>query len=145
MDAVWTPIAEAVLEPGARRTDAANSSRSPARQRAELAAAPRSTAAGTATCTRTCARSSVSPSKGRTAASYCGSGNLEACRASLWAAIQAAAEQLKATQGPELEQLAGGEGADRHSRPALLPNFTMRWTNRSTFQQVIEFAGHDEG
>ena len=28
--------------------------------------------------------------------------------------------------------------------PGLLPSFTMRWTNRSTFQQVIEFTGHEE-
>ena len=25
--------------------------------------------------------------------------------------------------------------------PGLIP-FSMRWTNRSTFQQVIEFTGH---
>jgi hypothetical protein len=27
--------------------------------------------------------------------------------------------------------------------PDPLFNTTMRWTNRSTFQQVIEFTGHE--
>ena len=45
------------------------------------------------------ARSSANRSPSRTAAVYCGNGSLEACRNSLWAAIQTAAEQLSAAAG----------------------------------------------
>jgi acyl-homoserine lactone acylase PvdQ len=73
---------------------------------------------------------------------YCGNGNLEACRASLWAAIQTTVEKLSATQGSNPNRWKAA-----HQRitfaPGLLP-YSMRWTNRSTFQQVIEFTGHEE-
>ena len=73
---------------------------------------------------------------------YCGNGSLKRCRASLWAAIQAAANQLKATQGSNPNAWFSSATAERISFiPGLIP-FTMRWTNRSTFQQVIEFTGH---
>ena len=79
---------------------------------------------------------------------YCGNGSLSACRASLWAVIQSAAQQLKNEQGAE-------PGKWRAARvritfpptylllpPTFTEPFTMAWTNRSTFQQVIEFTGH---
>jgi acyl-homoserine lactone acylase PvdQ len=73
---------------------------------------------------------------------YCGNGSLKRCRVSLWAAIQAAANHLKATQGPNPNAWFSSATAERISFiPGLIP-FTMRWTNRSTFQQVIEFTGH---
>jgi acyl-homoserine lactone acylase PvdQ len=73
---------------------------------------------------------------------YCGNGSLKRCRASLWAAIQAAANQLKATQGSNPNAWFSSATAERISFvPGLIP-FTMRWTDRSTFQQVIEFTGH---
>ncbi|MEO8966709.1 MAG: penicillin acylase family protein [Solirubrobacteraceae bacterium] len=73
---------------------------------------------------------------------YCGHGRVSACRASLWAAIGAAALKLKATQGPDPSRWAASATAERiHFLPGLIP-LTMRWTNRSTFQQVIEFTGH---
>jgi len=74
---------------------------------------------------------------------YCGNGSLEACRASLWAAIQKAAEQLEASQGSDPSAWRAPEV--RIDFPPI-PEFsyTMSWTNRSTFQQVIEFTGHEE-
>ena len=57
------------------------------------------------------------PSAARYSRAYCGGGDLAACRASLWAAIDAA---------------------------AFLPD-TARWTNRPTFQQVMSFSGHRPG
>jgi acyl-homoserine lactone acylase PvdQ len=71
---------------------------------------------------------------------YCGDGSLAACRKSLWAVIQSAAEQLKATQGEPAAWRAG----EVHITFPPVPyfSFTMSWTNRSTFQQVIEFTGH---
>jgi acyl-homoserine lactone acylase PvdQ len=69
---------------------------------------------------------------------YCGGGVLEACRASLWAALQAAATELEGAQGSDPS--AWRTPAARIGFvPGLIPN-TMRFTNRSTFQQVIRFA-----
>jgi acyl-homoserine lactone acylase PvdQ len=73
---------------------------------------------------------------------YCGRGSLKACRKSLWAAIQAAADKLRSTQGANP---AGWHSSATDERISFIPNLikdTMRWTNRSTFQQVIEFTGH---
>ena len=80
------------------------------------------------------------PVQGSFSRRYCGSGNLADCRASLWAAIESAAEQLAATQGPD--PTAWRSPAARISFAPGLITYTMRWTNRSTFQQVIEFLGH---
>jgi hypothetical protein len=73
---------------------------------------------------------------------YCGKGNLKACRRSLWAAIQAAATSLSATEGSNPSAWNSSATKERIKFvPGLIP-FPMRWTNRSTFQQVIEFTGH---
>jgi acyl-homoserine lactone acylase PvdQ len=73
---------------------------------------------------------------------YCGNGNLKACRASLWAAIQSAAEGLVNSQGSEPKAWRAAPVRIGFA-PGFLP-YTMRWTNRSTFQQVIEFTEHEE-
>jgi acyl-homoserine lactone acylase PvdQ len=81
--------------------------------------------------------------KGRFSRRYCGRGSLKRCRKSLWAAINAAAKTLSSSQGSN--PAAWRTDAARISFvPGLIP-FTMRWTNRSTFQQVIEFRGHAKG
>ncbi len=79
---------------------------------------------------------------------YCGGGALEACRNSLWAAFQGAVEHLQAAQGSEIKAWRA-EPVRIDFLPGLLSEtkkpfgpFTMSWTNRSTFQQVIEFTGH---
>ena len=80
--------------------------------------------------------------KGRFSRRYCGNGSLKACRKSLWAAIQAAAVRLSKEDGPSPAKWLSSATAERITFiPGLIP-FTMRWTNRSTFQQVIEFTGH---
>ncbi len=71
---------------------------------------------------------------------YCGNGNVEACRNSLWSAIQGAAEKLETEQGSEPKQWRA-EKVRIDFLPHLL-QATFPWTNRSTFQQVIEFTGH---
>jgi acyl-homoserine lactone acylase PvdQ len=73
---------------------------------------------------------------------YCGNGSLTACRASLWAVIQSAAEQLEKSQGSEPSKWRAA-GVQITFPPDPFMSFTMRWTNRSTFQQVIEFTGHE--
>jgi hypothetical protein len=74
---------------------------------------------------------------------YCGGGELAACATSLWAAIQRGAENKQtAEKGKELSKWRAAR-VRIDFPPGLIPNFTMDWTNRSTFQQVIEFTGHE--
>ncbi len=70
---------------------------------------------------------------------YCGNGSLDACSTALWQAIQAGVEALATEQGPN-PALWRAPNVRITFPPGLLP-YTMRWTNRSTFQQVIEFTG----
>ncbi len=74
---------------------------------------------------------------------YCGNGSLEACRASLWAVIQTAVEGLETSQGSNPTAWRAPEVRITFP-PDPLFHGTMSWTNRSTFQQVIEFTGHEE-
>jgi acyl-homoserine lactone acylase PvdQ len=74
---------------------------------------------------------------------YCGSGSLETCRSSLWAVVQSAVEHLSATQGPNPKKWRAANVRIKFP-PDPAMTATMRWTNRSTFQQVIEFTGHAE-
>ncbi len=83
------------------------------------------------------------PVKGRYSRRYCGNGSLRACRGALWAAIQRAVTQLAAAQGPNPS--AWRATVPRISFVPGLISYTMRWTNRSTFQQVIEFTSHGPG
>jgi acyl-homoserine lactone acylase PvdQ len=75
---------------------------------------------------------------GRFNLQYCGAGSLEACRASLWAVVEQVATQLAAAQGSD--PTAWRNDARRTTfTPGLIPN-SMRATNRPTFQQVLELA-----
>jgi len=67
---------------------------------------------------------------------YCGNGNLDACRASLWQAFATALEPLVASQGSNPS--AWRAPASRTGFvPGLIPT-TFPTTNRPTFQQVLE-------
>ncbi len=67
---------------------------------------------------------------------YCGAGALEACSASLWAAVDAVATRLAGAQGGD--PTAWRSTASRtHFAPGLIPD-SIRATNRPTFQQVLE-------
>jgi acyl-homoserine lactone acylase PvdQ len=83
------------------------------------------------------------PVKGRFANRYCGNGDLAACRAALWAALEAAGAELEAAQGADPNAWRADANRERIDfAPGLLP-YTMRYTNRpSGIQQLIEFAGH---
>ncbi len=71
---------------------------------------------------------------------FCGLGDLGACRASLWAALDAAGAELEATQGSD--PTAWRATAERITfAPGILRD-TMRGSNRPTFQQVISFRTH---
>jgi acyl-homoserine lactone acylase PvdQ len=71
---------------------------------------------------------------------YCGSGNLQACRTSIWAAVDAAGNDLAAAQGADPSAWRADATKERITF-GLLPE-TMRWANRPTFQQVITFSSH---
>ncbi len=82
------------------------------------------------------------PVKGAFSTHYCGAGDLAVCRASLWAALDAAGAQLAAAQGSDPAAWRADATAERiRFTSGILPT-TMRWTNRPTFQQVVTFSGH---
>jgi hypothetical protein len=69
---------------------------------------------------------------------YCGAGDIDACRESLWAAIDEAVQAVAAERGDDPTTWLG-EGARTTFVPGLIPD-DFRATNRPTFQQAIEFA-----
>jgi acyl-homoserine lactone acylase PvdQ len=73
---------------------------------------------------------------------YCGAGVLATCREALWAAIDAAAAQLEATQGSDPSKWRADATAERIRFTSGVLSDTMRWTNRPTFQQLMSFSGH---
>jgi acyl-homoserine lactone acylase PvdQ len=82
------------------------------------------------------------PVEGPYSRQYCGNGSLAACRTALWGAIQGAAEHLVSTQGATPTKWKAAIVKITFP-PDPLMTYTMHWTNRSTFQQVIEFASHE--
>lgn len=72
---------------------------------------------------------------------YCGDGNLETCRDSLWAVVDDVATAVAAELGSEPTQWRSEAGRTGFV-PGLVP-YTIRPTNRPTFQQVIEFVHPD--
>jgi hypothetical protein len=70
--------------------------------------------------------------------SYCGLGSLPQCAASLWQAIHDTADSLTTQQGQAEPGLWRSKAARSGFVPGLLPN-TFPFTNRPTFQQVLEF------
>jgi acyl-homoserine lactone acylase PvdQ len=74
---------------------------------------------------------------------FCGLGDFNACRASLWAALEQAGTELEAAQGTADPDAWRSNAIPERIVfvPGILTN-TMRWTNRPTFQQVISFDSH---
>ncbi len=75
---------------------------------------------------------------------FCGNGDLAACRAALWAAVDATGTELAAAQGSEDPvQWKSDANAQRITFAPGLLQTTIRFTNRpSGIQQVISFSGH---
>ena len=75
--------------------------------------------------------------RGRFNLSYCGKGDLDKCRASLWDAIDKAAAELAAEYSSDNPAAWRGPASTTGFSPGLL---TTRFptTNRPTFQQVLE-------
>ncbi len=73
---------------------------------------------------------------------FCGAGNLESCRESLWRALEQACDILQAKQGVDPTTWRGDARPERITfTTGLIPD-TMAWTNRPTFQQVMSFSAH---
>jgi acyl-homoserine lactone acylase PvdQ len=71
---------------------------------------------------------------------YCGKGKIGDCRATVWAAIQAAGDQLTADQGTANPALWRADATNERIQFGPLPLTEMRYTNRpSGIQQVIWF------
>ncbi|CAB4343159.1 unannotated protein [freshwater metagenome] len=75
---------------------------------------------------------------------YCGDGTVNSCSQALWTAVKNAADGLAADTGSvdPATWHASATGERIRFAPGLLTGTTMRWTNRPTFQQAIEFNGH---
>ncbi len=74
---------------------------------------------------------------------YCGNGDLNVCRAALWAALEAAGVELEAAQGSDPAAWRADANAERIPFLPGLLTYTLRYANRPTgIQQVIEFSGH---
>jgi acyl-homoserine lactone acylase PvdQ len=70
---------------------------------------------------------------------YCGAGDLEACRAALWAVVAEQAAALEAEYGPDPATWLA-EGDRTTFVPELIPD-DFRRTNRPTYQQILELVG----
>jgi hypothetical protein len=76
--------------------------------------------------------------RGRFNLRYCGNGSLDACRDSLWAVVDQVASNLAAARGPDPTTWL--TTASRTGFAPGLISDTIRTTNRSTFQQVLELV-----
>lgn len=72
---------------------------------------------------------------------YCGAGDRAACAASLWQSLDAAGNALAVAQGSDPAAWRSDATPERIHFAGFIPD-TMRWTNRPTFQQVVEFGSH---
>jgi hypothetical protein len=70
---------------------------------------------------------------------YCGGGDLDTCRESLWLIVELVSLELAIEFGNNDPNTWLPEANTISFTPGLIPN-TMRGTSRPTFQQVLEFA-----
>jgi len=131
MDAMWLPIAEAVMSPvfGALIPDLEN---------VRSLDAGDGTGPGLSYVHKDLRTLLGDPVVGPFQLSYCGLGSLSVCSASLWQAIHQTGAILAAQQGQSDPSLWKGQARQITFVPGILPN-TIPFTNRSTFQQVLEF------
>jgi hypothetical protein len=131
MDAVWRPIADAVMSPvfGTLIPDLDN---------VRDLDAGAGTGPGLSYVDKDLRTLLGDPVVGPFNLSYCGLGSLPDCSAALWQAIHQAADTLAAQQKQADPSLWRKTAAVIRFVPGLLPD-TIPSTNRSTFQQVLEF------
>ncbi|HYN34417.1 MAG TPA: penicillin acylase family protein [Ilumatobacteraceae bacterium] len=78
------------------------------------------------------------PVEGEFNVAYCGAGDLDLCRDSLWVAVDDAVAALAAERGADITTWLP-PGQRLTFEPGLIDN-DFRATNRPTFQQLLEFA-----
>jgi acyl-homoserine lactone acylase PvdQ len=131
MDALWRPIAEAVMSPvfGSLIPDLDNVRNLDGLEGESYVDKD----------LRTLLRD---PVVGRFNLSYCGFGAMSACSSALWQAVHQAADTLTAQLGQADPSLWRKTAATTGFIPGLLPN-RFPTTNRPTFQQVLELERHN--
>lgn len=73
---------------------------------------------------------------------FCGAGDVGACAASLWTALDQAAAELESSQGTDPNAWRADATLERiRFAPGILTQ-TMRGSNKPTFQQAITFRSH---
>ncbi|MFE4450529.1 penicillin acylase family protein [Streptomyces sp. NPDC056796] len=86
------------------------------------------------------------PVKGPLAKTYCGNGDLSACRSALLSTLKDAAAVPAATVYPGDDSCKAGEqwctDAIIHRPLGGISQKSIHWQNRPTYQQVVEFASH---
>ncbi|MET8677431.1 penicillin acylase family protein [Streptomyces sp. NPDC004647] len=86
------------------------------------------------------------PVKGKLARTYCGNGDLSACRDTLLTALKQAAGKSAAEIYPGDADCKAGDqwcaDAIVHRPVGGLTHDTVHWQNRPTYQQVVEFPRH---
>lgn len=86
------------------------------------------------------------PVKGPLAKTYCGNGDLSACRAALLTTLKQAAAEPATAVYPGDDSCGAGEQwcTDSIIHRALggITHKTIHWQNRPTYQQVVEFPSH---
>jgi len=126
MDATWRPIAEAVMEPRfGDLLDELNSVRN------------LGGLSGESYVDKDLRTQLGDKVRGKFHLRYCGDGDLDACRASLWAAVDASAADLAADFGSDDPASWRGPASTTGFTPGLLP-IRFPTTNRPTYQQVLE-------
>jgi hypothetical protein len=127
MDAAWRPLATAVLQRvfGDRLADV-NSVRS------------LGSAAGESLVDKDLRTLLGAKVKGKFNLRYCGEGDFDLCRKSLWITLHVVDEQLAAQYGNREPSTWLKAGDLTGFQPGLIPN-RFRTTNRPTFQQVLQF------
>ena len=81
------------------------------------------------------------PVQGRFHTTYCGGGDLAACRAALWRSLSTVAEQLQADLESPLVRdwrRIPADDAIVHTPTGVTTVPDIHWVNRPTFQQVVE-------
>jgi acyl-homoserine lactone acylase PvdQ len=82
------------------------------------------------------------PVSGPFGSKFCGAGDVVACAASLWTALDQAAAELEAAQGTNSGTWRADATLERiRFAPGILTQ-TMRGSNKPTFQQAITFRTH---
>jgi acyl-homoserine lactone acylase PvdQ len=126
MDAIWRPVANAVMAPvfGSLLSDLDNIRNLDGLEGASYVDKDLRKLLG-------------DPVEGPFNLSYCGGGNLQACRDSLWQAIHDAADATATQLGQPEPGLWSKPAQTTGFVPNILPN-QFPTTNRPTFQQVLE-------